>query len=337
MGKTLKAGVIGVGILGSAHAAALAAHPAVQVVGVADLRKAVAEQVAAKVGATAYADYREMLKAGALDIVVVATPDPFHRDPAMAALKAGVPNLILEKPLATTLKDGLAIYEAVEQRKARLFVNFANRAVPTDAATRYVIQKGLLGRVVYGEERLDDNITVPLALWGDRSKEWAGGSSTAHFLLSHVSDLLRWNFAPAEVKEVFAIVGKEVLGFTPDVYDAYLMFDNGLKVRVKAEWIKHIDNLVEFYQCFSGAEGTLIYNKRGGFATETGWRANIATSTTPEQLLAHQNALLALGANVRALLHRPNPSAGQLAAGGGEIKPALEYHRQLQRGPGGDG
>jgi predicted dehydrogenase len=166
---------------------------------------------------------------------------------------------------------------------------------------------------------------VPLALWGDRSREWAGGSSTAHFLLSHVSDLLRWNFAPAEVKEVFAIVGKEVLGFTPDVYDAYLMFDNGLKVRVKAEWIKHIDNLVEFYQCFSGAEGTLIYNKRGGFATETGWRANLAASVTPEQLLAHQNALLAMGANVRAILHRPSPPAGQLATAGGDLTPALEY------------
>ena len=325
MSKTLKAGVIGAGILGSQHAEFLHGHAAVQVAGVADVRREVAEQVAARVGARAYSDYREMLRAQTLDLVVVATPDPLHREPTVAALEAGVPNIILEKPLATTLEDGVAIYEAVEKHKARLFVNFANRAVPTDVATRYVIQQGLLGRVVYGESRLDDNISVPTRLWGDRSRDWAAGSSTAHFLLSHVTDLLRWYFAPAEVKEVFAIVQREVLGFTPDVYDAFLTFNTGLKVRVKAEWIKHIDELVEFYMCFCGAEGTVIYNKRGGFGTQTGWRANLGKGLTPEQLLAHQNALLAQGANVKAVLHRPSPSAGQLTAGGGELLPALEF------------
>ncbi len=325
MAKTIKAGVIGAGILGSQHASFLHGHAATQVLGVADLRAEVAQKVAAQAQATAYTDYREMLRAQPLDLVVVATPDPLHREPTLAALEAGVPNIILEKPLATTVADAEAIYEAVEKHKARLFVNFANRAVPTDAATRYVIQQGLIGPVMYGESRLDDNITVPLALWGDRSREWAGASSTAHFLLSHVVDLLRWYFTPAEVTEVFGIVQKKVLGFTPDVYDAFLTFNNGAKVRVKAEWIKHIDELVEFYMCFSGATGTVIYNKRAGFGGQTGWRANLDKKLTPEQLLAHQTALLKYDANLKAILHRPSPSAGQLAAGGGELTPALEY------------
>jgi len=326
MGKTLKAGIIGAGLLGSQHADFLRGHAEVQVVAVADVRPEAAEGVSARVGAQAYSDYYGMLRSQALDLVVVATPDPFHREPTIAALEAGVPNIILEKPLATTLEDGEAIYEAVEKHKARLFVNFANRAVPTDFATRYVIQQGLLGRVVYGESRLDDNISVPTQLWGERSRAWASGSSTAHFLLSHVVDLLRWYFAPAEVTEVFAIVQREVLGFTPDVYDAFLSFNTGLKVRVKAEWVKHIDELVEFYMCFSGSEGTVIYNKRGGFGCQSGWRANLVKSLTPEQLFAHQSALLSQGANLRALLHRPTPTTGQLSAGGGELLPALEYY-----------
>lgn len=324
MNKTLAAGVIGLGILGSQHADFLHQHAAARVVAVADIRPEAAEKVAARVGAQSYTDYREMLRQHALDLVVVATPDPLHREPILAALEAGVPNIITEKPMATTLEDGLAIYDAVERHRARLFVNFANRAAPLDIATRYVIQQGLLGRVVYGESRLDDNISVPTQMWGQRTKDWAAGSSTAHFLLSHVVDLLRWYFAPAEVREVYAISQREVLGYTPDVYDAFLTFDTGMKVRVKAEWIKHIDELVEFYMCFSGAEGTLIYNKRGGFGTEPGWRANIK-NISPEELLAHQDALLAKGANVAAKLHRPAPSAGFLAAGGGERVPALEY------------
>lgn len=325
MSKALKAGVIGSGILGSEYAWFLHSHPAVDVVSVADVRPEAAEKVAARVGAKAYTDYHEMLRQQVLDLAIVATPDPLHREPTVAALEAGVPNIIQEKPLATTLEDAAAIYEAVERRGARLFVNFANRANPLDVATHYVTQEGLLGRVVYGESRLDDNISVPRQLWGSRSRDWAAGSSTAHFLLSHVVDLLRWYFAPAEVVEVYAITQRQVLGFTPDVYDAFLTFDSGLKVRVKAEWIKHIDELVEFYLCFSGSEGTLVYNKRGGFGTAAGWRANVAKGTTPEQLIAHQEALLAQGASVAALLHRPDPTTGELAAGGGQLSPALEF------------
>jgi predicted dehydrogenase len=328
MKPTLNVGVIGLGILGEQYVKFFGEHPATRVAAVADIRAEVAQRVAGQAKAQAHTDYREMLKEQALDLVAIATPDPLHREPTMAALEAGVPNVILEKPLATTWEDALAVYEAVEKRQARLFVNFANRAAALDIASRYVIQEGLLGPVVYGEARLDDNIVVPTGLWGERSQTWAAGSSTAHFLLSHVVDLLRWYFTPAEAKEVYAITQSRVLGFTPDLYDAFLTYDTGLKVRVKAEWIKHIDELVEFYMCFSGRDGTLIYNKRGGFGTDPGWRANLAETVGPEQLLAHQNALLARGAKVAALFHRPEPITGQISAGGGKLKPSLEF-----RGP----
>lgn len=320
----LKAGVIGAGILGTQHATYLAKR-SVQVVGIADVRREAAERLAAQVSAQAFTRYEEMFIACKPDLVVVATPDPFHRAPSVAALEAGIPNIIQEKPLATTLEDAEAIYNLVEQRRARFFVNYANRAAPMDIATCHVIREGLLGKVVYGESRLDDNISVPTQMWGDRTREWAGGSSTAHFLLSHVVDLLRWYFSPAEVREVYAISQRQVLGYTPDVYDAYLMFDSGLKVRVKAEWIKHIDELVEFYMCFSGSEGTLIYNKRGGFNTLPGWRANLSGSLTVQDLLAQQEALAVRGANVRALVHQPSPTTGWLSAGSGKTMLSLEY------------
>jgi hypothetical protein len=123
---------------------------------------------------------------------------------------------------------------------------------------------------------------------------------------------------------VYAISQRKVLGYTPDLYDAFLTFDSGCKVRVKAEWIKHIDGLVEFAFSFSGSEGSLFYIKRPGFAEVEGWRANVSDRVTPEELLAHQNELMEEGINVRALLHRPDPTAGELRAGGGELKRGLE-------------
>jgi predicted dehydrogenase len=161
-------------------------------------------------------------------------------------------------------------------------------------------------------------------MWGARTQAWVAGSSTAHFLLSHVVDFLHWVLTPARVTEVYAITQRRVLGYTPDLYDAYLTFDNGCKFRVKAEWIKHIDNLVEFAFSFSGAEGSLFYVKRPSFGGVEGWRANLSERVTPRVLQEHQQALAQQGIEVRALLHRPNPTAGELKAGGGTLQAALE-------------
>ncbi|NLS79638.1 MAG: Gfo/Idh/MocA family oxidoreductase [Chloroflexi bacterium] len=320
----LKAGVIGLGILGGQHATFLHSQPEVEVVAVADIRQEVADKVAGQVKAQAYTDYARMLKEHKLDVVAIATPDPLHRDPVLATIAAGVPNIILEKPLATTVADAEKMYDAAEQANARVFINYANRGSAPDRATYYVIQNGLLGEVVYGTAHLDDNITVPTQLWGTRTKEWVGGSSTAHFLLSHVTDYLHWVLAPAQVTEVFAISQRLVLGYTPDLYDAFLTFDNGCKFRVKAEWIKHIDGLVEFAFNFSGSEGSLFYIKRPSFGEVEGWRANVSDRLTSADLLAHQDILVQQGINLRALVHRPNPTAGALQAGGGATKRALE-------------
>jgi len=309
MSTQLKAGVIGLGLLGSEHTRFLDAQPEVEVTGVADIRGEVAQEIGGQVGAQFYSDYERLLKEQQLDIAVVATPDPLHKAPVLAAIEAGVPTIIEEKPMATTMADAEEMLEAAERAGARIFLCFFNRSSPLDRATYYVIQQGLLGDVVYGEVHLDDNICVPTRLWGTRSREWAAGSSTAHFLLSHVVDFLRWVLAPAEVTEVYAISQQKVLGYTPDLYDAFLTFDNGARFRAKAEWIKHVDGLVEFTLSFSGSEGTLVYIKEPGFGQVDGWRANVSDRITPEELLGHQERLLEQGVNVRALLHRPRPTA----------------------------
>lgn len=324
MSEQLKAGVIGLGILGSQHVRFLEDQPEVQVVAVADILSKRAQEIAAQIGGQPYQDYERMLEECKLDVAVVATPDPLHKGPVLAAIEAGVPTIIQEKPMATTVADAEEMLEAAEQAGSRILINFANRGAPLDRATYYVMREGLLGRVVYGQVHLDDNISVPTLMWGQRTREWAAGSSTAHFLLSHVVDFLHWVLAPARVSEVYAISQREVLGYTPDLYDAFLTFDDGSRFRVKAEWIKHIDGLVEFVLSFSGSEGTLTYIKRPGFGEVEGWRANVSERITPEELLVHQERLMEQGINVRALLHRPDPTAGELKAGSGGLARSLE-------------
>ncbi len=324
MAARLKAGVIGLGILGGQHVDFLSRQPEATVVAVADIRTDRAKEIGTRMDAQPYTDYARMLQEQKLDIVVVATPDPMHKEPVVASLRAGVRSIILEKPMATTVVDAEEMQDLAEKKGARIMVNFSNRGSPMDRATYYVIRQGLLGKVVYGDAHLDDNISVPTQMWGERTRDWAGGSSTAHFLLSHVVDFLHWVMAPARVTDVYAITQRKVLAYTPDLYDAFLTFDDGARFRVKAEWIKHIDGLVEFAFSFSGSEGSLAYIKRPGFGEVEGWRANLSERVTPEELLVHQGKLAEQGINVRALLHRPSPTAGELKAGGGQLASGLE-------------
>jgi len=328
----LKACVIGLGILGKEYVTRLDSRPDVDVVGVADILEERAREVGMSVHATVYTDYVPMLREQRPDIAVIATPDPLHRDPVMAAIEIGIPAIIQEKPMATTVADAEAMLDAAEKAGARIFVNYANRGSPLDRATHYVIQQGLLGRIVYGESHLDDHIAVPTRLWGSRTRSWAEGSSTAHFLLSHSVDFLRWVMAPAEITEVFAISQRKVLVYTPDLYDAFLTFDNGAKFRVKAEWIKHMDELVEFSLDFSGAEGSLRYNKIAGFAESAGWRANLSAKLDCGEMLRHQGALAAQGVPVRALTHHVDPLADVAERAAGEPRSSLEAFNVPQDG-----
>lgn len=328
----LKACVVGLGILGRQYVTRLDDRPDVDVVGVADVLEARAREVGKLVRAKVYTDTVPMLRELRPDVAVIATPDPLHREPVLAAIEAGAPAIIQEKPMATTVADAEAMLDAADKAGARIFVNYANRGSPLDRATHYVIQQGLLGQVVYGESHLDDHIAVPTRLWGNRTRSWVEGSSTAHFLLSHSVDFLRWVMAPAEVTEVFAISQRKVLAYTPDLYDAFLTFDNGAKFRVKAEWIKHIDGLVEFSLDFSGAEGSLRYNKIAGFAEAEGWRANLSAKLDYRELLKHQGALAAQGVPVGALYHHVDPLADVAERATGEPRASLEAFNVPQDG-----
>ena len=290
----LNVGVIGVGLLGGQHARCAATSPDVLLKAVADPRSTVGRAIARETGASHYADYGDMLKRESLDLVIVATPDALHRAPVVAAAKAGVPNIFTEKPLATTASDARRMQEAVEKAGTSLYILFPNRFNPLDRVVRYAAQNDLIGKPVYGDVRLDDNICVPTEMWGKRSREWAGGSSTAHFLFSHVADLLRWYFRPADIVEVYAISQQRVLRYTPDLYDAYLTFDTGLIVRIKAEWIRRMDALVEFELRFSGHKGGIAYRKHPAFRAERGLRLDI-DGVTGAELTRHQKVLASQG------------------------------------------
>lgn len=303
--SVLNVGIVGCGILGANHAKYFAkSNPHTHLAAVADTVAQRATNLAEKYGAHAYASAADMFARERLDLAIVATPDPYHRDPVIAAAEANVPNIITEKPMATNMADAEAMLTATRHAGSRLWVHLPSRCAPEEIASRYVVQAGLIGQPVYGDLTIDDNISVPTHMWRERSQQWARESSVAQFLFSHATDRMRWLFE-AEVERVQAMMVHHVLGYTADLYDAHLFWTNGLVLRLKAEWIRHMEPLVVSHFTLSGETGG-IQQAGANYATERGWQATLDPHLTSAQLKAHQRALYERGVIARAIVREPH-------------------------------
>ena len=323
MPEKLRVAIAGCGLLGTNHTRFFAKNQYTTVIAVADPLAERAERLAATVNARPYTNAADMFAQEHPDIAVIATPDPLHRDPLLAAADAKVPYLITEKPMATTLDDAQAMYNAASRNGCRLWVHLPTRTAEHEIASRYVYQNGLIGAAVYGDLTIDDNICVPTHMWRDRSKEWASRSSTAHFLFSHVVDRMRWMFEPAEVSEVRALVVRKVLGYSPDLYDAHLTWTNGMVLRIKAEWIRHMEALVDHHFTFSGSKGGWVAVGTS-FNAEAGWQATLDAALTTSDLEKHQCALREIGVYAKAVVRRPHEDIEGLGP-----RPSLEVQRKF--------
>ncbi|HEU0078393.1 MAG TPA: Gfo/Idh/MocA family oxidoreductase, partial [Longimicrobiaceae bacterium] len=105
----MKAGVLGVGSLGYHHARILREVAGAEMAGVFDEDPARLEKVAAELGVRAFRTRDELLES--VDAAVIAVPTTSHAEVALAAIDAGV-HLLIEKPIAHTLREAEAIVDA---------------------------------------------------------------------------------------------------------------------------------------------------------------------------------------------------------------------------------
>jgi predicted dehydrogenase len=146
MAERATVAVIGCGGVASyAHLPALARMDNVRIVGLCDidLDKAVAKCECYR--AKPYSDYHKMLDELRPQRVHVLTPDSIHVEPALAALAAGA-DVLVEKPLATSVDDCRKLVEAAGQRL--LGVGYNYRFIPVMQQARQVIADGAIGDLI---------------------------------------------------------------------------------------------------------------------------------------------------------------------------------------------
>lgn len=81
------------------------------------------------------------------DVVAIATQDKDHCEHAIAFLKAGY-NLLLEKPIATTIDDIMTIYNTSKKYRRKVVVCHVLRYTPFFQKVKKIIESGQIGDIV---------------------------------------------------------------------------------------------------------------------------------------------------------------------------------------------
>src|SRR5262245_11826124 len=150
----LKTALLGCGRIGERHARILASSAESELVAVADVEPRKAQAFAAQHGGRAYAGIEELVEAESPDLVAVCTPSGLHAEGVLAACDAGVPTIVVEKPMALTLSDADAMISACAEKGTRLFVVKQNRYNLPIQKLRAALEAGRFGKPVLGAVRV---------------------------------------------------------------------------------------------------------------------------------------------------------------------------------------
>jgi predicted dehydrogenase len=143
----LRAGIVGTGFIGPVHIEALR-RLGVQVVALSDLPDRV-EAAAARFGIReAYGDWRQLLKSPNVDVVHIASPNRFHCEMSLAAIKAGK-HVVCEKPLAMNTRETAKIAKAAKAAGVVFAVNYNVRFYPAVLQLRSLVARGELGEIIH--------------------------------------------------------------------------------------------------------------------------------------------------------------------------------------------
>lgn len=213
MSEQIPVVVIGVGEHGKRHAREFLKVEGAELVGVYDLRKDRAGEVASELGVRAFDSLDEALQAARAASIVIPTTD--HAAAARRAFELGV-DVLVEKPIAGTVEEADEMIALAKSKGLILQVGHVERFNPGVAAARARTHNPLFFEVhrlgVFSPRSLDVDVVFDLMI--------------------HDLDLVLW-MVGSPVSDVRA-VGLPVLSDRVDIANARVEFENGAVANLTA-------------------------------------------------------------------------------------------------------
>lgn len=201
--KIYNISIAGCGKVAHLHAKAIQNIPHARLAGVWSRTPSTALAFSQLYKTSPYSSINRMVVENNSDLVIVCTPHPFHRQPAVEAAEACA-NVLVEKPLASELQDCDAIINACRRRYVKLGVISQRRWYPPVKRVKEAIDAGKIGKPVLA--------TVTMLGWRDKAyydaDAWRGtwqmeGGGVLVNQSPHQLDILLWYMG--EIDEVYGI------------------------------------------------------------------------------------------------------------------------------------
>jgi predicted dehydrogenase len=239
----IRIGVIGVGFGSTVHLPAFESE-GLEVVAIAARRRQRAEEAASRFGVGhVFTDYEELLALPGLDAVSIATPPVFHRDMAVAALRAGK-HVICEKPFALNVAEAKEMVDAAAQSGLTAMVAHEFRFCSGRMRAKELIDEGYVGQPTFALLRMlrgpAQRLAEVPAVYREARDSAASGAGLLFSLGSHFIDGLRhWFGEVAQVDGSLitasperARAGATVMADADDTFFCRLKFASGVVIDV---------------------------------------------------------------------------------------------------------
>jgi UDP-N-acetyl-2-amino-2-deoxyglucuronate dehydrogenase len=277
--------VIGCGRISPNHGQALASLKGARLIAAADVIHERAVSFTERFGGEPYTSDKEMLERADIDAVCICTPSGMHAEIGIAAANAGK-HVLVEKPMALSLRDADALIVACERNGVKLGIVHQNRFNPAIVRLRQALESGRFGQINMGTAVLrwhrDQNYYAQAPWRGT----WAQDGGCLMNQTIHCIDLLQWMMGPVE--SVYAYTATRMREIeAEDNAAAVLRFENGALGMIESSVTIYPKNLEETLNIF-GETGTVVV---GGVAVNRieAWRF-AEGEDTEEAVLAEQKA-----------------------------------------------
>ena len=142
----LAIGIVGLGRMGTYHLETWEHVEGAQVVAVAEPNADLATERIGRRPIARFEHHRELVTRSDVDAICITAPSAQHANIALDAIAAGK-HVLVEKPIATTLEDGLRMAAAARGAGVKLMVGHVERFNPAVGKLAALIAEGRIGRV----------------------------------------------------------------------------------------------------------------------------------------------------------------------------------------------
>jgi predicted dehydrogenase len=267
---TIKVGLLGGGGIVDAHIRGYRAYAdAIEVTAVADVVAETAHRRAAELGATAYTDFRQMIREADLDAVDICLPHHLHGDAIVAAAQAGK-HILCEKPLCLTVLQADEVQQAVSTAGVTLMCAHNQLYLPAVTKAKQLLDDSTLG-TIYEVRTADSfyNDFNPLNMGWRASAATSGGGELMD--TGYHATYLMLHLAGASPVEATALLSRHRLHFMEgeDSAQVLVRFDNGVVGHLVTSWAYDPPPGTERFSVV-GEHGSLLSDGRSLTVTRRG-------------------------------------------------------------------